>query len=96
MDTPTPQDAKNIKGKVLALTGADDPYVPADQVQAFEKEMRDAHVDWQLVAYGNAVHAFAIPTAGNDNSKGVAYNERADHRSWQAMKDFFEELFPAH
>jgi dienelactone hydrolase len=93
LDTPTPADAKNIKGRVLVLHGADDPHVNADQVAAFEKEMRDANVDWQLVKYGGAVHAFTNPTAGNDPSKGAAYNEKADHRSWQAMRDFFNELF---
>jgi dienelactone hydrolase len=94
LDTPTPADAKNIKGKVLALHGGDDPFVPAEQVTAFEKEMRDGGVDWQLVAYGGAVHAFTIPHAGNDNSKGAAYNEKADRRSWEAMKQFFGEIFP--
>ncbi len=93
LDTPTPQDAKQIKAKVLALHGADDPFVTADQVAAFEKEMREAGVDWQLLKYSGAVHAFAVPTAGNDNSKGAAYNERAARRSWQAMKDFFAEIF---
>jgi dienelactone hydrolase len=93
LDTPHPEDAKQIRGKILALHGADDPFVKPDQVAAFEKEMRDAHVDWQLVKYGNAVHAFTIPTAGNDPSKGVAYNAQADKRSLQAMKDFFNEIF---
>jgi dienelactone hydrolase len=93
LDTPTPQDAKNIKGKVLALHGADDPFVTPVQVAAFEKEMTDAHVDWQLVKYSGAVHAFAVPTAGNDNSKGAAYNERAARRAWKAMQDFFAEIF---
>ncbi len=93
LDTPTPQDAKNIKAKVLALHGADDPYVPPDQVAAFEKEMTDAKVDWQLIKYSGAVHAFTIPSAGTDNSKGTAYNAAADRRSWQAMKDFFAEIF---
>jgi len=93
LDTPTPEDAKNIKAKILALHGADDPYVTPPQVTAFEKEMTDAKVDWQLVKYSGAVHAFAVPTAGSDNSKGAAYNERAARRSWQAMKDFFAEIF---
>ncbi len=91
--TPTPEDAKNIKGKILALHGADDPLVPEKVVEAFEQEMRKGGVDWQLVKYGNAVHGFTNPDAGNDNSKGVAYNANADHRSWQAMKDFFAEIF---
>jgi dienelactone hydrolase len=94
LDSPTPADGKNIKGKVLVLHGADDPFVPAADKAAFEKEMRDAKVDWQLVEYGGAVHAFSIRGAGNDNSRGAAYNARADHRSWEAMKTFFAtELF---
>jgi dienelactone hydrolase len=93
LGTPTPEDAKSIKAKVLALHGADDPNVPPAEVAAFEKEMRDAKVDWQLVAYGNAVHSFTDKNAGNDNSKGAAYNEKADRRSWEAMKDLFAEIF---
>jgi dienelactone hydrolase len=93
LDTPHPEDARKIRGKVLALHGADDPFVTPEQVAAFETEMRDAHVDWQLVKYGGAVHAFAVPTAGTDNSKGAAYNEKAARRSWQAMRDFFAEVF---
>jgi dienelactone hydrolase len=93
LGTPTPDDAKNIKCKVLALHGADDPFVPPAEVAAFEKEMRDAKADWQLVAYGNAVHSFTDKGAGDDNSKGAAYNEKADRRSWEAMNDFFAELF---
>ncbi len=93
LNTPHPDDAKNIKGKVLALHGADDPYVPLDEVKAFQKEMRDAKVDWQMVEYGGAVHAFTVKAAGNDNSKGAAYNEKADARSWEAMKQFFAEIF---
>jgi dienelactone hydrolase len=93
LSNPTPADAKNIKAKVLALHGADDRAVPATEVAAFEDEMRQAGVDWQLIAYGGAVHAFTDWNAGNDNSKGAAYNERADRRSWEAMKQFFAELF---
>lgn len=93
LDTPNPADAKNIRAKVLVLHGADDPNVPQDQVLAFQQEMRDAGVDWQFIAYGNAVHAFTNPAAGNDNSRGAAYNEKADRRSWQAMKTFFQEIF---
>jgi dienelactone hydrolase len=93
LDTPTPEDAKNIKGKVLALHGADDPFVTAEHVAGFENEMRKAGVDWELVKYSKAVHAFTNPQAGTDNSKGAAYNAEADKRSWIAMKDFFAEIF---
>jgi dienelactone hydrolase len=92
LDNPTPADSRNIKGKVLVLHGADDPYVPLAQVNAFEDEMRAAGVDWVLVKYSGAVHSFTIPDAGNDNSKGAAYNATADRRSWKAMQDFFAEI----
>lgn len=93
LDTPDPDDARNIKGKVLVLHGGDDPFVPNDRVAAFEDEMRKAGVDWQIVIYGGAVHSFTDPESGKDPSKGAAYNEKADRRSWEAMKMFFAEIF---
>ncbi len=92
LDTPTPQDARNIHSKVLVLHGADDPFVPPEQLKAFEDEMRGGKVDWQLVKYSGAVHSFTNPEAGNDNAKGAAYNATADRRSWQAMQGFFKEI----
>jgi dienelactone hydrolase len=96
LDSPTPADGKNIKCKVLVCHGADDPYVKADDLAAFENEMRDAKVDWTLIKFGGAVHSFTQPMAGNDNSKGAAYNEKADRRSWAAMKMFFGGIFASH
>ncbi len=93
LSTPNPDDAKNIKAKVLVLHGADDPHVPPAEVAAFEEEMRKGGVDWQLTAYGSAVHSFTDWGAGNDNAKGAAYNERADRRSWESMRQFFAEVF---
>jgi len=93
LDTPDPADARNIRGKVLVLHGADDPHVKPAQVEAFQQEMRQAKVDWQMNYYGGAVHSFSNPKSGNDPSKGVAYNEKADRRSWEAMKQFFHEIF---
>lgn len=92
LDSPAPQDARNIRARVLVLHGADDPYVPAEQVAGFEEEMRKGGVDWQLIAYGNAVHGFTNPANGNDNSKGAAYNAAADARSWLAMRQFLDEV----
>jgi len=91
LTSPTPEDDKNIKGRVLALHGADDPIVPAVEREKFENEMRAAHVDWQLVTYGGAVHCFTDAHAGNDLSHGCAYNAEAEQRSWRAMLDFFRE-----
>jgi dienelactone hydrolase len=93
LDTPDPDDAKRVRGKVLVLTGADDPVVPPEQVAAFEDEMKKAKVDYQVVIYPGAVHSFTNPAAGNDKSTGRAYDEEADKKSFQAMKEFFEKVF---
>ncbi|MBI5485180.1 MAG: dienelactone hydrolase family protein [Deltaproteobacteria bacterium] len=92
LSTPSMHDAKNISGKVLVLHGADDPFVKPYEVSAFEDEMRMAGVDWQLISYGGAVHSFTNPDAGSDNSKGAAYNEKADRRSWETLKLFLSEI----
>lgn len=93
LDSPAPADGKNIKARVLALHGADDPVVSAANLSAFEEEMRFHKIDWQLIKYGGAVHSFTDPKAGNDPSKGSAYNPLADARSWQAMQNFLTESF---
>ncbi len=93
LDTPNPKDAENIKCKVLALHGAEDPHVPMEQVTAFRDEMDKAGVDWYMVWYGHAVHSFTNPNSGDDPSRGAAYNATADRRSWQAMQTFFDEIF---
>ncbi len=93
LDSPRPDDGRNIKCKVLAMQGADDPFVTPKDMTAFEDEMRKNRVDWQLIKYGGAVHAFTQWDAGSDNSKGAAYNEEADKRSWEEMKQFFAEIF---
>lgn len=93
LQTPNPADAKNIKGRILILHGADDPFVPESEVAEFVKEMRAAKVDWQMISYGGAVHSFTNPDAGSDPSRGAAYDERADRRSFFAMLMFFNEVF---
>ncbi|MBB5017854.1 dienelactone hydrolase [Chitinivorax tropicus] len=93
LGNPTPETAKQIKGKVLVLHGAIDPYVKPEQVDAFMKEMNAANVDYQFIAYSGAVHSFTQPHVGTDISKGAAYNAAADRRSFEAMKTFLHEVF---
>lgn len=93
LDTTMPAKPKQIKSKILVLHGADDPNISGTQLQDFMKEMRNAGTDWEVVLYGNAVHGFSMPDAGNNTASGFAYNEKADKRSWIAMKDFFDEIF---
>ena len=85
---------QKINTKVLILHGADDPHVPKKDIAAFEQEMRESDADWQMIYYADAVHAFTEKSAGNDPSKGAAYNAIADQRSWEHLKIFLKELFP--
>ena len=91
LGSPTPADAKNIKARILVCHGAEDPFIKAEELVSFHKEMIDHQVDWQMIYYSDAVHAFTQKMAGNDKSRGVAYNAKADARSWEHMKVFFAE-----
>ncbi|HEY0256269.1 MAG TPA: dienelactone hydrolase family protein [Candidatus Methylacidiphilales bacterium] len=82
-----------IKAKVLALCGADDPYEKPDDMKAFEQQLRENNVDYQIVSYGHAVHAFTDSGVDALHQDGAKYNAAADRRSWQAMRDFLAEIF---
>ncbi|MBK6880385.1 MAG: dienelactone hydrolase family protein [Elusimicrobia bacterium] len=90
--TPSPAAQGGVKAKVLVLHGAGDAWTAGD-IPAFQKEMTEADVDWQLISYGGAVHSFTVPTAGNNPSTGMAYNAAADKRSHRALLDFLREIF---
>jgi dienelactone hydrolase len=91
LNTTLPQDSKNIKGKVLVLQGAEDPYATQAQALTFMDEMRQAGTDWSVIFYGGAVHAFTNPGAGSDPKQGVAFNPEANRRAFVVLKDFFAE-----
>lgn len=87
-----PADAANITGKVLVCIGTDDPLIPPEQRTAFEAEMTDAGVDWQMILYGGAAHSFTNELA-DGTRPGIQYHEPSDRRSWIAMANFFGEVF---
>jgi dienelactone hydrolase len=93
LDSPTPDDGKNIKTRVVVLQGADDPFVKPADIAAFQDEMRKHHVDWEMTVYGGAVHSFTDTTAGTDPKAGAAYNKNADERSFEAFTDLIRDLF---
>ena len=91
--TPAPADAKNITCKVLVCHGADDPFVPAAEVAAFKKEMDDAKVSYQFVAYPGAQHSFTNPDVDRHGLKGAKYDAAAAEKSWADMTAFFSAVF---
>lgn len=90
LDADPNKPAGPVIPRVLVCHGADDPFVPADQVAAFKKEFASAKLTF--ISYPGAVHAFTVPQAGNDKSKGAAYQKEADEKSWADMLKFFAEI----
>jgi len=84
-----------IKPKVLALCGADDPYEKPEDMKAFEQQLKDNNVDYVIVYYGHAQHAFTDAGVDALNQPGAKYNAAADERSWHAMRGFFQDIFGA-
>jgi dienelactone hydrolase len=93
LDTQNPAAAGKIKPKILVCTGAEDPLVPAAQVLGFEAEMTKAGVDWQVIIYSGAKHAFTNTAADHIPFPGFGYHPLADRRSWTAMRGLFSEVF---
>ncbi|MDO9396767.1 MAG: dienelactone hydrolase family protein [Herbiconiux sp.] len=84
--THEPADVAQIAAPLLVLTGAADPVVPDEAVLAFENELRQRDdLDWQVVTYSGAPHAFTLPMIEN-------YRPLADVRSWAALRDFLGEV----
>jgi dienelactone hydrolase len=95
---PVPPGASaKTKAKFLICHGAMDPFVKKEQVDAFIKSMNDQKFDYQFISYSGALHAFTNPDADQlgfqNRLHGIGYNAAADHRSWAAMRSFFNEVF---
>jgi len=90
---PDAEQAKRIRTTLLVLHGAEDTFVEPKDVDDLQKSLDAAKVDWYMVTYANAVHAFSNPDAGNYGMPGIAYNEPAARRSWTEMQRLFQEKF---
>lgn len=91
----SPAQPGAVNARILVLTGADDPFVPAEQVERFRHEMDAAGADYRVIAYPGARHGFTNPGAdryGQEFNLPLAYNQAADAASWKAMQDFFREV----
>ena len=94
--TSQPAKVDQVKARILVLNGAADPFVKQQHIAGFEKEMRNAKIDYQLISYPGAKHAFTNPAADSLGKKfgiPLAYHQEADTKSWQAMQEFFLRIF---
>jgi dienelactone hydrolase len=86
----------SVKAKILVLTGADDQFVPPEQVKAFEEEMKSAGADYRLITYPGARHSFTNSEAdrlGKEFNLPLQYNHEADKKSWNEVSKFLKEIF---
>lgn len=89
-------EAGKVKAKIAVFTGAADPMAPAEQVDAFKKEMDAAKVDYKLVSYPGVKHSFTNPDADEYGKKfnlPLAYDAEADKDSWKQTESFLAEAF---
>jgi len=85
-----------VKAQVLVLNGADDGFVTADSIANFKQEMKQAGAKYRFVNYPGAVHGFTNPDAdrlGKANNLPIAYNAKADKKSWAEMQKLFKKVF---
>ncbi|MBY0476657.1 MAG: dienelactone hydrolase family protein [Chitinophagaceae bacterium] len=92
----TPLNKDLLKSKILVCHGATDPFVPAEEVAKFKKEMDSTGVAYTFKEYPDAVHAFTNPNAtamGEKFNIPIKYNAAADTASWKDMKEFLGGVF---
>ncbi|NJP52019.1 dienelactone hydrolase family protein [Streptomyces sp. SBST2-5] len=92
--TGRPGEAARIRCPVWAGVGSEDPIMPAAQREAFTAEMQDAGVDWRLVVYGGALHAFHHPPVEHAALPGVGHHPRHAQRAWRDVVGLLAECVP--
>ncbi len=90
---PDAEQAKAIKAKILICHGAADRFIPEETAVKFRAALEEAKVDYAMVYLGNAKHSFTVKGIDAKGVNGLAYNAEADRRSWQYMRDLFDEVF---
>jgi dienelactone hydrolase len=87
---PTPEQAQSIKAPIAILHGDKDFFIKPETIQQMKDALDAAKVDWFMVSYAGAVHAFTNPDADKFGIKGIGYNEKAAKRSWDEMQRFLK------
>jgi dienelactone hydrolase len=94
LTTGRPGEAARIRCPVWAGVGSEDPIMPPAQRAAFAEEMQAAGVDWRLVVYGGALHAFHHPPVDHTTVPGVGHHPRHAQRAWRDIVALLSECLP--
>ncbi|MBW5426051.1 dienelactone hydrolase family protein [Streptomyces sp. BG9H] len=92
--TGRPGEAARIRCPVWAGVGSEDPIMSPAHREAFTAEMQDAGVDWRLVVYGGALHAFHHPDVAQDVLPGVGHHPVHARRAWDDVVALLAECLP--
>jgi hypothetical protein len=92
LDEHAPARPGAISARILVCHGSADPHVPIDDLAALALELDAAGADWQAVVYGGAQHGFTHEHAGAGAQPGVAYDARADERSFADVRGFLTDV----
>ncbi|MFC8226492.1 dienelactone hydrolase family protein [Streptomyces sp. NPDC057287] len=95
LTTGRPGEAERIRCPVWAGVGSEDPIMAPAQRDEFTAEMQAAGVDWRLVVYGGALHAFHHPPVDQPVVPGVGYHARHAQRAWRDVVALLAECLPA-
>jgi dienelactone hydrolase len=82
LTTSLPAKPGDIRGQVAIYAGGNDPYAPAEHIEAVRQEMTAAGVNFQLMVFSKACHGFTDPDAAKMGRKGIEYDAIADRVSW--------------
>ena len=88
---PDEKQRTQIKAPILILHGEEDAFIKPETISQLEKVLDESNVDWYMVTYAHAHHAFTNPDADSFHIPNIAYDEKAAKRSWEEMQRFFGE-----
>lgn len=93
LPTPTVDEAKKIRCRVLICHGADDSFIKEETISKFKSALDEAKVNYTFESYPGAKHSFTVKGIDDKAVKGLEYNEEADKRSWASLQKLLKEVF---
>lgn len=91
LPTPTADEAKALKTRLLICNGAADTFIPEDAIKSFRGALDKAGVNYDFVSYPGALHSFTVPHADSRNVPGLKYDKHADEDSWQRLTKLLDQ-----
>lgn len=95
LPTTAPENA-NVKAAVIVFHGGADPFVSSEQLDQFDKMMKNINANYEIIVYPGVKHSFTNPDADKYGKKfdlPLEYNADADQKSWNRTQEFLKTIF---